>query len=47
MTMGMNNINIILLKKDLRQKGKGGIHVLICMIVQEVAGICVCGGGKN
>ena len=36
----------IVIKADLTKKGIEGMHVLMCMTVQDVAGVWV-GGSKN
>ena len=49
MTIAMNIINMHSNKNGPHKEGEKGMHVLICMIIQEVAGmcvyVCVCGGG--
>ena len=34
---------ILLMLKDCTQ----GMYVLLCMMIKEVAGMCVCGGGEG
>ena len=34
---------ILLMLKGCTQ----GMHVLLCMMIKEVAGMCVCGGGEG